>query len=330
MLVPGGPLPVPARPLAGEMLASYLRRLAAANHLPVTTLLSALPAWLTWKFASHRLPPRDASPPPRTADSLHRLAALAGIPATSIARTLPLLGGTPHGPARATTACRQCAATHGTTRPVPVHQPAHEITCTRHGTWLPPAGLPQLDVSACPEIITAQHRARRLLHLCTPEQLIYAQVKATELAASGHPPGSQPSPGREQRTQLLRKANPGLSAPAEAELSRAARYPDIIALTAKIITTAAREPGTTQAHAPARNHPGQIHWQDHSRNIPRAGLTGNRNANPFASQSGPPRSGPARRADLFGSGHTSNEKADQMNKIEKITETPLALTVKGS
>jgi hypothetical protein len=238
LFVPGGQLPVPVRPLAGEMLASYLGRLAAASHLPVTTLMSALPAWLIWRYASHRLLPRGAVPAPEAAESLHQLTVLTGMPAASIARTLPVFGGGPRGPARAITACRRCAAVRGVAQPVPVHQAAHEMVCTRHGIWLSPPGLPQLDASACPEIVIAQHRARALLRRCTPEQLIYAQVKAAELAASGLP-GREPSPGWEQRTQFLRRTNPGLNAPAETELIRAARYPDIIALAAKIITTAA-------------------------------------------------------------------------------------------
>ena len=34
LLAPDEQLPVPVRPFSGEMLASYLGRLAAANHLP--------------------------------------------------------------------------------------------------------------------------------------------------------------------------------------------------------------------------------------------------------------------------------------------------------
>ena len=266
LLAPAGPLPVPVRPLAGEMLASYLRRLATANHLPVPALMSALPAWLTWKFAIHRLLPRGTGPPPGAAASLHRLAELTATPAASIARALPIFGGGPQGPARATTACPRCAATRGITQPVPVHQAASEAVCTRHGIWLPPPGLPQLDVSACPEISVAQHHARRLLHRWTPEQLIYAQVEAA----------AEPSTGWEQRAHLLRKANPGLSTSAEAELTRAARYPDLIALSPKILTAAARDPASS-GHILPETIAGRVNWQERSRNVLRAGLTGKQN-----------------------------------------------------
>lgn len=239
LLAPKGQLPVPVRPLAGEMLASYLRRLAAANHLPVSALMSAMPTWLTWRFAGHRLLPPGTWMGPGGAESLQRLAALTGTPAATIARVLPVFGGRPRGPARATTACRRCTAIRGTTQPVPVHQAAHETICTRHGIWLPPPGQPQLDVTACPEITTAQYHARRLLRRYTPEQLIYAEIQAAALATSKRPPGWPSPSGREQRTQLLRRTNPGLAPSAEPELIRAARYPDIITDTATILTAAA-------------------------------------------------------------------------------------------
>jgi hypothetical protein len=256
LLAPAGPLPVPVRPLGGEMLASYLRRLAAASHLPVPALMSALPDWLTWRFTSHQLLPDGTGMPLLATASLHRLAALTATPAATIARTLPIFGGGPHSPGRAITACRRCAAARGITRPVPVHQAACQMTCTRHGIWLSPPGLPQLGVTACPEITIAQHRARSLLRHCTPEQLIYAQVQAAALATSGRLPVQGPSTRWEQRAQLLAKTNPGLPSSAQAELTRAARYPDIIALTAKIIT-AARDPAPSR-HIPEQAPAGQI------------------------------------------------------------------------
>ena len=212
LLAPDGQLPVPVRPLAGEMLASYLGRLAAANHLPVTTLTAALPAWLTWKYASHRLLP--AAPgrrrkPPR---------ACAGSP-SSPGRPRPRSPG-PCPRSAAGPAARPRHHGLPAMRRRPRHHPAgpgapgrSRDALHRHGIWLPPPGLPQLDVSACPEIITAQHRARRLLRRCTPEQLIYAQAEAAALATSGRTPDREPSPGWEKRALLLQKTTPGLNAP---------------------------------------------------------------------------------------------------------------------
>jgi hypothetical protein len=248
LLAPDEPLPVAVRPLAGEMLASYLHRVAAANRLPAATLTAALPAWLTWKYAGHRLLPRGTTPTPMAAESLRRLAVLTGTHPAAIARALPVFGGGPTGPARAIAACRRCAAARGINWPVPVHHPAHEMVCTRHRIWLSPPGQPQLDITECPEITTAQHRARRLLRRCTPEQLIYAQVQAAALAASEHPAAWTP-PGWEQRAQLLRQANPGLALSAEPELTRAATYPGIVAGTAMILTAAATAPCLIQFDA---------------------------------------------------------------------------------
>ena len=235
--VPDGQLPMPARPLAGEMLASYLGRLAAANHLDLLTLLAILPRWLTGKITSHRARLPGSELLPAAAESLHQLAALTGVPATAIARALPVFGGGPQGPARAITACRRCAAARGITQPVPVHQPACQMVCTRHGIWLPRAGQPQLDVTASPEIIIAEHHARRLLRHCTPEQLIRARLKADQIITRSPQAAGETFRGRQQRTGLLRARNPGLNTPAaEHELTQAATYPGIIAVSATIIT----------------------------------------------------------------------------------------------
>jgi hypothetical protein len=238
-VVPDGQLPIPARPLAGEMLASYLGRLAAANHLHLLTLLAIMPRWLTSKITSHRARlPGSEQLLPAAAESLHHLAALTAAPATAIARALSLFGGGPQGPARAITACRRCAAARGITRPVPVHQSACEMICTRHGIWLPRAGHPQLDVTACPEIIIAEHHARRLLRHYTPEQLIRARLRAAPIITRSPQAAGETTRGWQQRTGLLRARNPGLNTPAaEHELAQATAYPAIIAMSAMIITS---------------------------------------------------------------------------------------------
>lgn len=253
-VVPDGQLPIPARPLAGEMLASYLGRLAAANYLHLLTLLAIMPRWLTGKITSHcaRLPGSELLP--AAAESLHQLAALTAAPATAIARALPVFGGGPQGPARAITACRRCAAARGITQPVPVHQPACKTVCTRHGIWLPRDGHPQLDVTACPEIIIAEHHARRLLRHCTPEQLIRARLKAAHIIIRSPQAAGETTRGRQQRIQLLRARNPGLNTPAaEHELAQAAAYPGIIAMSAMIITNTQATPvnASPDPHDPA-------------------------------------------------------------------------------
>jgi hypothetical protein len=258
-VVPDGQLPMPARPLAGEMLASYLGRLAAANHLHLLTLLAIMPRWLTGKITSHRARLPGSELIPAAAESLHQLAALTGAPATAIACALPVFGGGPKGPARAITACRRCAAARGITQPVPVHQPACEMACTRHGIWLPRAGQPQLDVTACPEIIIAEHHARRLLRHCTPEQLIHARLKAAQIITRSPQAAGETYRGWHQRTGTLRAGNPGLNTPAaEHELTQAATYPGIIAISAMLVASSPapgpRDPGNNHSRGPAPRH----------------------------------------------------------------------------
>lgn len=47
------PLPRPLAPITGETLASYLSRLASANHLAIPDLLTALPPWFRTKVRNH-------------------------------------------------------------------------------------------------------------------------------------------------------------------------------------------------------------------------------------------------------------------------------------
>jgi hypothetical protein len=47
------PLPVPAAPVAGEALASFLGRLAAANRTTPEALLDILPRWFRVKTRWH-------------------------------------------------------------------------------------------------------------------------------------------------------------------------------------------------------------------------------------------------------------------------------------
>jgi hypothetical protein len=230
-------------PVTGETLASYLGRLATANHITTVDLLVILPPWFRTKICNHDDRGQHHMLVPAATDALQQLAVITGMPPASLARALPALGGGPPDPVRATTACRRCAAARGVRQPVPVHQPAHEQICTRHGIWLTSTGRPQLDLAACPEIITAQHHARRLLRHCTPQQLIFAQLAATQLIAGRRDRGTAPAAGspqgRQRRVRLLEASNLHMAnLAAEDELIHAAIYPDVIALAAIALTEA--------------------------------------------------------------------------------------------
>jgi hypothetical protein len=110
---------------------------------------------------------------PATGDALGMLAHLTGRTPASLARALPAFGAADaRSPVRATT-CHRYTARRGILEPVPVHLPAHQKICIRHGIWLSDTGQPHLDLAVCPEIIAAQRRANRLLQRHIPQQLLF-------------------------------------------------------------------------------------------------------------------------------------------------------------
>lgn len=241
------PLPVRVSPFGGELLASYLTRVAAANHLPAGDLAASLPGWLNrriWHHIRNKRNPCD----PAAASALHQLAAITGTPAPALARALPVFGGGPAAPARATLACRRCAAARGIYRLVPVHLPAWQQICTRHGIWLANPGQPQLDITTCPAIITAQHHARRLLRHHAPQQLILALATA---AAATQPASAAPATTPAHHLPLLTAGNRRMNDPAaRRELTLAAAYPHLIELAASALTSPQTEPAPKQAQRP--------------------------------------------------------------------------------
>lgn len=240
---PGGHtvvLPRPVAPITGESLSSYLSRLAHANHLTLAEVLAVLPTWFTTKINNPDELAQHHMLAPATTDALSALARLARTTPQHLAGALPAFGAThTHGPVRATTACRCCTARRSVTEPVPVHLPVHLKLCTRHGIWLSDTGQPNLDVTACPEIITAQHRANRLLHRYTPQQLILAHEVA--LAAVPPWPATPADISLHWRHRLLtlqtinhnRHRDIGTDHDA---YTRAAKYPDAIALVPAILS----------------------------------------------------------------------------------------------
>jgi hypothetical protein len=245
----GGPrerpvvLPRPVTPITGESLSSYLPRLAQANHLTLTEVLAVLPSWFSTKinnpdelFQHHTLVPAIN-------DALSALARLARATPHHLAEALPAFGAThTSGPVRATTACHRCTACRGIRKPVPVHLPVHLKVCTRHGIWLSDAGQPNLDVNACPEIITAQHKAKRLLRRYTPQQLALAHEVA--VAALAPWPANQAAIPHHWRHRLLTlqttNHHRGVGTDHDAH-TRAAKYPDAIALVPDILSARRNE-----------------------------------------------------------------------------------------
>ena len=214
---------MPAAPVAGETLASFTGRLATVNRTTREALLEILPPWFRVKTRWHDDRWQPAQLMLWTDDAAARLAVVSGTTTTAIRNALPAFGSLSSRPARAVTACRRCTAARRIQQPVPVHLPAHHQVCLKHGIWLSRPGTPQFSISECPDIMTAERQARRLLRRYTIEQLIYAKVQAAQQ------PGSPAQLAWKQRMRALITSNPRTvieSCPNE--LFTAAGYPETI------------------------------------------------------------------------------------------------------
>lgn len=141
-----------------------------------------------------------------------------------------------HGPFRATTACYKCTARRGVHRPVPVFLPVHDKVCTRHGVWFGDSEQPHLDVSACPEIIEAQHQVDRLLRGHTPQQLTLAhQAASSALPAWPASPAAISFHWRHRLLVLQTTNHPRGISGDHGSYTPAAIYPDAVRLTVLIL-----------------------------------------------------------------------------------------------
>jgi hypothetical protein len=219
-------LPVRVAPLAGETIASYLARVAAACHLPLTAVTDVLPSWIAARASAcddiakpGLLQPGDA----------RCLAMLTGITETALRNALPALAGhrdDGRPPLRTAAACRRCAARHGQHEPVPVHLPAQQRACGRHRTWLGRAI--QIDVTAAPDITAASRQASRLAREHGITMLILAETTARQ-----HSTGT---PDARRRAAALALASPGLD-PRHRDAAEAAAYPETIKAAAALLRT---------------------------------------------------------------------------------------------
>jgi hypothetical protein len=214
------PLPVPASPVNGETLASFLGRLGAANRTSPDALLDILPPWFRIKTRWHDDRWQHEQLTHGAAAAAACLAVVSSSTIAGIKNALPAFGGQHGQPVRAVTACRLCTAARRIRQPVPVHLPAHHQICLRHGIWLPAPGTPQFSVRNCPDILNAERRARQLLRHCTIEQLIYARIQV---------PAGQDVHAWKHRVAALIESNPRpVTENSPQALFRAAAYPDAI------------------------------------------------------------------------------------------------------
>lgn len=227
-------LPLSVTPVTGEALASYLTRLALANHLTLAEVLAILPSWFSTKASSSDERARHHMLIPAEAEALDALARLATASPDGLARALPAFAATRDStPDRAANACHRCTARRGIRQPVPVRLPAHHKLCTRHGIWLGDADQPPLDIAACLDIIIAQHRATRLLRRYTPQQLLLAcQAAAKAIPPWPASPAAIPHHWRHRLLTLQTANQPTGPAADHDAYVQAATYPDVITIAA--------------------------------------------------------------------------------------------------
>jgi len=176
--LPARALPVTLRPLGGETVISYTRRLSEANDLAPTAIMRALGQVIPG--SGYHLLDHDAW---LNDQAIARLEALSALPGHRLATALPALRWGPprwfpplpeDSPAlrcyrpwpAARPACRPCAlrASGGTAATALVRPQASPLLCRRHLRWLGGAAeTAQTDISAAPEILTAHRRYQQLL-----------------------------------------------------------------------------------------------------------------------------------------------------------------------
>jgi hypothetical protein len=227
-LQPSAPLPVRVAPITGETVSSYLSRVAAAAHLPLTTITAVLPRW----FAVRTVACDDigtARPGRFQPGYVSHLATLTGITETTLSHALPALArhrGGARPPLRSAFACHRCAAGHGQAGLVPVHLPAWQRVCQHHRIWLGRAA--QINLTAVPDVTAAGSRASRLARQYGTTTFVLAETTARQDAIGG--------PAALRRAPALALASPRPD-PGHPDMAEAAAYPETVQAAAALLRT---------------------------------------------------------------------------------------------
>jgi hypothetical protein len=238
-LQPRQGLPVRVAPVFGQTITSFLDQVAAANHLPPAVLLAHLPTWFRHQHRTHDDLARSDRAHQDDADAL---AELTGNEANALRRALPALAGwsrDPTRPLRLTTACSRCTARRPHPALIPVHLPALQRLCLRHGTWLGHAR--QLDTSRCPDIVQAARRAAGLARRHSPSRVLLAETTAREainswLEQDRHPVLTRCWAARLARLDVARPLTDDEPRDRE-DLIAAATYSDTVTLAAALLSS---------------------------------------------------------------------------------------------
>ena len=220
-------LPRRVPPFPGEILSSYLRRLAHANCLDPEALRGHIAGG--WR---QRPVPAD------------RLAVAAGVPAATLEHALAdldggkvwafRLGQIPIHPMISGPACQLCAFARGATEPVWCRKHPEQVICLRHRRWIGPgAATAQPCLDNQPDILQAHKRHLRLIRRFGREQVMIGFAFADHICRQWHAQ-RQHDEGFRQRMWIFH--GPGWEAPAAHPTITAAAYPQVVALARILIS----------------------------------------------------------------------------------------------
>lgn len=217
-------LPRTVTPFQNETIQSFLHRLAVANHISALDL------------DTHLAEPRQ----PRTRLSSPRpewLSIASGWPPSLLAQRLrwPAAG---QRTTRPMPACRRCMARRGVFEPVRIHRRSHIHVCLTHQLWIGSgADRPesQVDLSPLPEVIKAQRRHSRLVRRHGAPATHAAYTDASHILTRWTERGDWPQ-HRQRRLDTYYGHTRWRVLLHGAEM-RAANYPEVVTLTAILITS---------------------------------------------------------------------------------------------
>jgi hypothetical protein len=211
-------LPRTVTPFHNETVDSFLRRLATANHISILELMPYL-------AGAPKKPPRP-----------EWVSIASGWPLTVLAqRTRGLVAEVPRG-THSGTACRCCMARRGVFERVVICRPRHVNVCLRHQLWIGDTRSPdeQLDVTALPDVITAQRAHRRLVRRHGAEATDSAYGEARHIVRRWTERHSWPEHrDRRLKTGFAHRYERLLMNSTEIDI---ANYPEVIALTGILVS----------------------------------------------------------------------------------------------
>ena len=218
--------PVPRRvtPFPGEIISSYLARMAKANRVDADTLRR----YIAGGSDGRALP-------------VDRVAAVAGVPAPALKRAIADLDGA--APGRTTNysyhwtvgvctrvigwACHLCAFARGASGPVMCWKPAEDVVCLRHLRWTGSDDPLQPALERQRNIVEAQRRHRRLIRRHGREEVTAGIEVAGHICDKWYRL-------RENDGEFNRRLEvfhgPGWVLPQVHPTIRAAAYPQVVAL----------------------------------------------------------------------------------------------------